>query len=84
MFEGTAKKEDRSNYDISCDEPFSIEGANNIFLLVCVVLAVLMSGLWKPHVYFNFIGIHLELQKMLRDFYLNVPYSLSVKLYLKL
>ncbi|MEE2858585.1 MAG: sodium:proton antiporter [Candidatus Neomarinimicrobiota bacterium] len=74
------KKEDRSNYDISCDEPFSIEGANNIFLLVCVVLAVLMSGLWKPHVYFNFIGIHLELQNMLRDFSLLILGLLSLKI----
>ena len=74
------KKEDKSTHVVSYDEPFSIYGANNIFLLICVILTVLMSGLWRPHVYFNFIGIHLELQNILRDFFLLMLGMLSLKL----
>jgi Na+/H+ antiporter NhaD/arsenite permease-like protein len=44
-----------------------IEGKVNILLLGGVVLAVLMSGIWKPGISFDIYHVHLELQNLIRD-----------------
>jgi Na+/H+ antiporter NhaD/arsenite permease-like protein len=50
------------------DEPaFKLEGTFNLVLLLAVVLAVLMSGVWHPGIAFEVYHVHLELQNILRD-----------------
>jgi Na+/H+ antiporter NhaD/arsenite permease-like protein len=50
------------------DEPaFKLEGTFNLVLLLAVVLAVLMSGVWHPGIAFDVYHVHLELQNILRD-----------------
>jgi Na+/H+ antiporter NhaD/arsenite permease-like protein len=52
----------------AADEPgFRIEGTINLLLLVGVVLAVLMSGVWAPEISFTLYHVEVELQNLLRD-----------------
>jgi Na+/H+ antiporter NhaD/arsenite permease-like protein len=52
----------------AADEPgFRIEGTINLLLLVGVVLAVLMSGVWDPGISFTLYHVEVELQNLLRD-----------------
>jgi Na+/H+ antiporter NhaD/arsenite permease-like protein len=52
----------------AADEPgFRIEGTVNLLLLVGVVLAVLMSGVWDPGLSFTLYHVEIELQNLLRD-----------------
>src|SRR5690606_10930872 len=44
-----------------------IRGLVNIPLLLGVVAAILMSGIWKPGISFTIHGVELELQNLLRD-----------------
>lgn len=48
-------------------EKLGLEGAVNFLLLAGVVLAVLMSGIWKPGVEFNVYHVHVHLQNLCRD-----------------
>ena len=50
------------------DEPgLRIEGTVNLVLLIGVVLAVLMSGVWDPGISFTLYHVEVELQSLLRD-----------------
>ena len=50
------------------DEPgLKIEGTVNLVLLIGVVLAVLMSGVWDPGISFTLYHVEVELQSLLRD-----------------
>jgi Na+/H+ antiporter NhaD/arsenite permease-like protein len=50
------------------DEPlFRMEGTINLVLLVGVVLAVLLSGIWRPGVSFTVYHVEVELQHLTRD-----------------
>ena len=44
-----------------------VEGSFNLLLLVGVIGAVLMSGLWSPGVEFDVLGTHIPAEKVLRD-----------------
>jgi Na+/H+ antiporter NhaD/arsenite permease-like protein len=46
---------------------FAVEGKINLVLLVGVVLAVLMSGIWDPGLSFTLYHVEIELQNLLRD-----------------
>lgn len=48
-------------------EALGIDGKLNFLLLGGVIAAVLMSGVWNPHVEFNIYHVHWELQNILRD-----------------
>ena len=48
-------------------ERLGLEGKINILLIGGVVAAVLMSGLWQPHIEFLVYGVHVELQNLVRD-----------------
>ena len=48
-------------------EKLGLEGKFNIILLVGIVGAVLMSGVWRPGVEFNVYHVHIELQNLSRD-----------------
>ena len=48
-----------------------IEGVFNLGLIIGVIMSVLISGFWKPHISFEvYSGVHLELQNLTRDFLL--------------
>jgi Na+/H+ antiporter NhaD/arsenite permease-like protein len=49
------------------EEALSITGSFNFILLGGVVVAVLMSGVWKPGVEINVFHVHWELQNIARD-----------------
>jgi len=46
---------------------FRLEGQINLLLLAGVVVAVLMSGVWRPGVEFTVYHVHIELQNLCRD-----------------
>ena len=48
-------------------EPLGVTGKANFLLLAAIVAAVLMSGVWKPHVSFDVFHVHVELQNLCRD-----------------
>ncbi|MBC8213397.1 MAG: sodium:proton antiporter [Candidatus Marinimicrobia bacterium] len=73
------KKE--TNYpDNTNGEKFGIEGSINFVLLIGVVASVLMSGFWHPQFGYSIMGIHLELQNILRDLLLLCLTVLSWKI----
>lgn len=45
----------------------AIKGQINFVLLLCVIGLVLMSGIWKPEIYFQVSGIKISLPNILRD-----------------
>lgn len=49
------------------EEALAITGGVNFVLLAGVVGAVLMSGIWKPHIAFDIYHVHVELQNLARD-----------------
>jgi len=61
-------------------EKLGLEGGINILLLVGVVAAVLMSGVWNPHVEVTVFHVHVELQNMTRDLLLLGIAGLSLVL----
>ena len=60
-------------------EKISLDGKINLLFLLGVIFFVLLSGIWKPHMYINFMHIHLELQNIVRDVALLGLTCLSVK-----
>ena len=53
--------------DPTPDSRLRLRGLVNLPLLVGVIAAILMSGMWKPGIGFTIQGVHLELQNLLRD-----------------
>jgi len=53
--------------DPTPDSRVRIRGLVNLPLLLGVIAAILMSGIWKPGVEFTVYGVHVELQNLLRD-----------------
>ena len=49
------------------EQPLGLEGSFNLYLLLGVICAVLLSGFWKPHTSFNIYFVHVELQNIIRD-----------------
>jgi Na+/H+ antiporter NhaD/arsenite permease-like protein len=60
-------------------EPLRIDGLYNLIFLGGIVAAVLMSGLWHPHVEFNVFGVHVALQNLARDVLIICMGLLSLK-----
>lgn len=61
-------------------EKLGLDGKVNLILLIGVIIAVLMSGLWKSGVTFDVYGTHVDLQNLVRDIVLLVIAGLSLKL----
>lgn len=57
-----------------------VEGGVNLLLLVGVILAVLLSGIWKPGVLLPVAQVELALQDILRDLLLLAMAGLSLLL----
>ena len=62
------------------DEALGIDGKLNFLLLAGIVGAVLLSGVWKPHIELNIYHVHWELQNIVRDVLLLTLAFLSWKL----
>lgn len=61
-------------------EAFGIEGKFNILLLLGVLGAVLMSGLWQPGISVTVYHVDLQLQNILRDLLLLLLTFASLKM----
>lgn len=61
-------------------EQLGLEGKVNLLLLLGVIGAVLMSGMWKPGISFSLYHVPVELQNICRDLLLLVITGLSLKL----
>ena len=48
-------------------ESLGVTGTVNFLLLAGIVAAVLMSGVWRPHISFDVYHVHVELQNLCRD-----------------
>ena len=57
-----------------------ILGNINFIFLVCIVLSVLMSGVWDPHISFFIFGVHVKLQSIIRDISLLFIVYLSIRM----
>ncbi|MDO4248579.1 MAG: sodium:proton antiporter [Neisseria sp.] len=75
-----SKEDELEPLDPTPDSPTQIHGKFNFLLLVCVVGAVLMSGLWKPGVSFDIYGTPYELQNLTRDLILLGLTIVSLKM----
>jgi Na+/H+ antiporter NhaD/arsenite permease-like protein len=64
----------------SGEPAFRIEGNINLLLLAGVVLAVLLSGVWRPGISFAIYHVEVELQGIVRDVLLLVITAASWKL----
>jgi Na+/H+ antiporter NhaD/arsenite permease-like protein len=62
------RREEAAAAPLASDEPrFRMEGTINLLLLLAVVLAVLLSGVWRPGVSFTVYHVEVELQHLTRD-----------------
>ncbi|CAD5108920.1 sodium:proton antiporter [Zestomonas carbonaria] len=62
-----AKEDEVLTRDPSPDSPLKLFGKWNLLLVVGVVGAVLMSGVWRPGIRFDVMGTPVELQNLVRD-----------------
>jgi Na+/H+ antiporter NhaD/arsenite permease-like protein len=53
--------------DPTPDSGLRVTGLVNVALIGCAIGAIVMSGLWKPGVGFEVLGVRLELQNLLRE-----------------
>lgn len=62
-------------------EPFSIsiQGKKNFLFLICIMGAVVLSGFWKPNVYFHFLGTNVALENIMRDSILFIVIIAAMK-----
>lgn len=61
----------------AAQEPLGISGRVNFVLLLGVIAAVLLSGIWNPGTEFKFLQIHVTLQDLVRDLSLLALAGLS-------
>lgn len=70
----------RQIYGCGSEAKLGLDGKVNLLLLLGVIGAVLLSGMWNPHVSFNVYHVHVELQNVVRDIILLIITGLSLKL----
>ncbi|GIS56541.1 MAG: hypothetical protein CM1200mP1_04790 [Candidatus Neomarinimicrobiota bacterium] len=61
---------------VESDIKIGIEGSFNLLLLLGVIVSVLLSGFWKPHIEFEVFYVHVELQNVIRDIFCCVLHLL--------
>lgn len=59
------------------NEKLGIEGSINFLFLLGVIAAVLMSGIWNPHISFNVYNVEVTLPNLTRDILLLTLTALS-------
>ncbi|MBM7062903.1 sodium:proton antiporter [Pseudomonas sp. UL073] len=62
-----SKEDELLARDPTPDSPLKLYGKWNFLLLLGVVGAVLLSGLWKPGIAFSVMGTPVDLQSLVRD-----------------
>ncbi len=75
-----AKEDEMLPRDPSPDSKLAIYGKINLVLLLAVIATVLMSGLWKPNVTYEFLGTSIGLETLARDVLLLAITGLSLLL----
>jgi Na+/H+ antiporter NhaD/arsenite permease-like protein len=60
-------------------EPLGVDGLYNLIFLGGIMGAVLMSGIWNPHIEINVLGVHMGLQNIARDVLIILMGLLSLK-----
>ncbi|WP_432239334.1 sodium:proton antiporter [Herbaspirillum robiniae] len=73
-------REEIKPLDPTPDAPLRFDGGINFLLLAAVVALVLMSGVWKPGIAGEIMGIPLEWQSLARDLGLVAVILLSLRL----
>jgi Na+/H+ antiporter NhaD/arsenite permease-like protein len=73
-----ARREQPAPNHAEAASSISIRGGFNIALIVVIIGAVLMSGIWTPGLGISFLGTRFELQNSVRDIVLVVAALLSV------
>ncbi|NUU02559.1 sodium:proton antiporter [Herbaspirillum robiniae] len=73
-------REEIKPLDPTPDAPLRFDGGINFLLLAAVVALVLMSGVWKPGIAGEIMGIPLEWQSLARDLGLVAVILLSLQL----
>jgi len=68
-----------SDADEGEKKPLRVDGLYNLIFLSGIMGAVLMSGIWNPHVELNVLGVHVGLQNIVRDVLIIVMGLLSLK-----
>jgi Na+/H+ antiporter NhaD/arsenite permease-like protein len=78
----TGRSEDTADvvHDVEEVARLGIEGKINILLILLIIVAVLISGLWKPGINFTILHTPVELQNVLRDVFLVLMASISYAL----
>lgn len=66
--------------DPTPDRAIRLQGRVNLFLLIGIVGAVLLSGFWRPAASFSVLGSEIELQNIVRDLLLIGLAWLSLRL----
>jgi Na+/H+ antiporter NhaD/arsenite permease-like protein len=61
------RREEAATAPTSGERRFHMDGKFNLVLLLAVVLAVLLSGVWRPGVSFTVYHVEVELQHLTRD-----------------
>ena len=75
------KREEVLKFDPTPDSKnIGFDGKANFILLVCIMVLVLMSGIWKPGVNFDVFGTEVGLQGIVRDLGLIAVTVLSLKI----
>ena len=59
--------------------PLKLEGLFNLIFLGGIMGAVLLSGVWSPHIELNVLGVHVALQNLVRDLLILLMGLLSLK-----
>ena len=75
-----SNKESKIPTETTNFKEIEVLGKTNFIFLLLVVFSVLMSGFWNPHIHFNVMGVHVQLQNLLRDILLIVIALCSLKL----
>lgn len=73
-----AQADELKAVDPTPDSPGWLLGKANFLLLIGVMLAVLLSGVWKPGIGWDILGTRLELQDLTRDLILLALAGLSM------
>lgn len=60
------------------DSPIKIYGKINFLFLLMIIGSVLLSGFWKSGVTYEILGSHIQLEAVVRDFFLLVITFLSL------
>lgn len=74
------RKEGIAKPDPTPDSAIGMDGGVNLILLGAVILAVLMSGTWKPGITIDILGIGVGLENLARDILLLIIAFASLRL----